>query len=146
MIGVSVLTAASVAYAVGWTGVGIALGGLVAGLALLAATTGFCAGCQIYRLGARLSGIRGHTLERIDPADLGPLAAAGNVIVAFSHPLCTECREVEAHLRAGNRPFVRIDVRERRDLARKYGIALVPTMVEVTPTGAVVRPATVNAG
>ncbi len=65
-----------------------------------------------------------------------------NLVVAFSHPLCTECRELESTLRAEHRPFVRIDVRERPDLARKYGIALVPTLVEVTPNGAVVRPAT----
>ncbi len=38
LIGVSVLTAASVAYVVGWTGIGMALGGLVAFLALLAAS------------------------------------------------------------------------------------------------------------
>lgn len=145
MIGVSVLTAASVAYVVGWTGIGMALGGLVAFLALLAAITGFCTGCQIYRIGARLRGIRGHTLERIDPADLGPLTGTGNVTVAFSHPLCTECRELEAELRADGRRYVRIDVRERPDLARKYGIALVPTLVEVTATGAV-RPAAVSAG
>ena len=144
LIGLGVLTAASVAYAVGWTGVGMALGGLVAFLALLAAVTGFCTGCQIYRLGARLRGIRGHELDRIDPADLGPMPADGNLVVAFSHPLCTECRELESHLRADGRPFVRIDVRERPDLARKYGIALVPTLVEVTATGAVIRPATAN--
>lgn len=149
-IGSGVLTAASVAYVVGWTGVGVALGGLVAFLALLAAVTGFCTGCQIYRIGARLRGIRGHQLDRIDPADFGPAvgpmraagsARAGNLVVAFSHPLCTECRELESHLQAERRPFVRIDVRERPDLARKYGIALVPTFVEVTATGAVIRSA-----
>jgi Domain of unknown function (DUF4395) len=147
-IGFGVLTTASVAYAVGWTGLGVALGVLVAFLALLAAVTGFCTGCQIYRLGARLRGIRGHELDRIEPADLealvGPMRAAGtagvgNLVVAFSHPLCTECRELESHLRADDRPFVRIDVRERPDLARKYGIALVPTVVEVTPNGAIVK-------
>jgi hypothetical protein len=145
MIGLGVLSAASVAYAVGWTGVGVALGGLVAFLALLAAVTGFCTGCQIYRLGARLRGIRGHELDRIDPADLGPMPAAGNLVVAFSHPLCTECRELESNLRGEGRPFVRIDVRQRPDLARKYGIALVPTLVEVAPTGTVIRvPGTVT--
>ena len=151
MIGLGVLTAASMAYAVGLTGVGFALGGLVAFLALVAAITGFCTGCQIYRLGARLRGIRGHELDRIDPADLeslaGPMRAAGsagvgNLVVAFSHPLCTECRELESHLRADGRSFVRIDVRERPDLARKYGIVLVPTVVEVAPSGTVIRPAT----
>jgi thioredoxin-like negative regulator of GroEL len=85
----------------------------------------------------------------MEPADLGPMSTAAgpdNLVVAFSHPLCTECHELEARLKAERRPFVRIDVRERPDLARKYGIALVPTLVEITPSGAVVRPATVSAG
>jgi hypothetical protein len=144
LIGVTVLTAASVAYVVGWTGLGVVLGVLVAFLALLAAVTGFCTGCQIYRIGARLRGIRSHQLERIEPSDLGPMSTTvgpANLVVAFSHPLCTECHELESSLKAERRPFVRIDVRERPDLARKYGISLVPTLVEITPTGAVVRPA-----
>ncbi len=56
MVGLVVLTAASVAYAAGLTTVGIALGLLVAALALLAATTGFCTGCEAYKLGRRLTG------------------------------------------------------------------------------------------
>src|SRR3954467_9909231 len=34
----------------------MALGSLVAALALLAAVTGFCTGCESYKLGCRLSG------------------------------------------------------------------------------------------
>ena len=56
MVGFAVLTAASLAYAAGWTVVGAAFGLLVAGLALLAATTGFCTGCEAYKLACRLSG------------------------------------------------------------------------------------------
>jgi thioredoxin-like negative regulator of GroEL len=73
---------------------------------------------------------------------MSAFSGMGNTVVAFSHPLCTECRELESTLRAEHRPFVRIDVRERPDLARKYGIALVPTLVEITSTGAVVGPLT----
>src|SRR5687768_4822967 len=51
-IGLVVLTAASVSYLVGWTVAGQVLGLLVAGLALLAAVTGFCMGCWLYRIGA----------------------------------------------------------------------------------------------
>jgi Domain of unknown function (DUF4395) len=51
-----VLAAASVAYAAGWTLAGVVLGGLVAVLALLAATTGFCTGCEAYKLSCRLRG------------------------------------------------------------------------------------------
>ncbi len=56
MVGFAVLTAASLAYEAGWTVVGAAFGLLVAGLALLAATTGFCTGCEAYKLACRLSG------------------------------------------------------------------------------------------
>ena len=56
MVGLGVLSAASLAYLAGMDGLGAALGLLVAVLALLAATTGFCAGCTAYRLGYRLTG------------------------------------------------------------------------------------------
>jgi hypothetical protein len=56
LVGLVVLTAASVAYATGVTAAGIALGALVAALALVAAVTGFCTGCEAYKLGCRLSG------------------------------------------------------------------------------------------
>ena len=58
MIGLGFLSAASLAYLVGWTTVGAALGGIVAALALLAAVTGFCAGCTAYKIGYRLTGRR----------------------------------------------------------------------------------------
>ncbi|MFZ1880355.1 MAG: DUF4395 family protein [Gaiellaceae bacterium] len=56
IVGLVVLAAASVAYGAGLTGLGIGLGVLVAALALLAATTGFCTGCEAYKLGCLLRG------------------------------------------------------------------------------------------
>jgi hypothetical protein len=56
MVGLTALGAASIAYAAGWSAVGAALGVLVAALALLAAITGFCTGCEAYKLACRLSG------------------------------------------------------------------------------------------
>ena len=56
VVGAATLTAASLAYVAGWTAVGTAVAGLVAALALLAASTGFCAGCEAYKLGCRLRG------------------------------------------------------------------------------------------
>jgi hypothetical protein len=56
MVGIAVLGAAAVAYAAGWAAVGAGLGLLVAALALVAAITGFCTGCEAYKLGCRLSG------------------------------------------------------------------------------------------
>jgi hypothetical protein len=56
MVGLVVLSAASVAYAAGTPVLGAALGVLVAALALLAAFTGFCTGCEAYKLGCLLRG------------------------------------------------------------------------------------------
>jgi phosphate/sulfate permease len=56
VVGFVVLTAASVAYGVGLSTVGAGLGLLVAALALLAAVTGFCTGCEAYKLGCLLRG------------------------------------------------------------------------------------------
>ena len=56
MVGLGVLSAATLAYAADLTTLGALLGGLVAALALLAAATGFCAGCEAYKLGCRLRG------------------------------------------------------------------------------------------
>jgi hypothetical protein len=58
MVGVVFLTAASLSYALGAEAVGVVLGSLVAALALLAAATGFCAGCEAYKLGYVLTGRR----------------------------------------------------------------------------------------
>jgi hypothetical protein len=56
LVGVAFLSAATIAYASGAAMLGAVLGGLVAALALLAAVTGFCAGCEAYKLGCLLRG------------------------------------------------------------------------------------------
>ena len=56
VVGLVVLGAASLSYAVGWHSAGVVLGLLVAALALLAAATGFCTGCEAYKLGCLLRG------------------------------------------------------------------------------------------
>ena len=58
LVGLGFLTAATAAYAAGWQTAGGVLGGIVAALALLAAVTGFCAGCTAYRVGYALTGRR----------------------------------------------------------------------------------------
>jgi hypothetical protein len=136
LVGVAVLGTATIAYALGFGTAGAALGLLVAGLALLAAATGLCAGCEAYRFGTRLRGIRSHRLDRVELADLG-LAPYGEVVVQFTHPLCSDCSSLERRLRAEGRDVVTVDVSRRPELARKYGVALVPTAVAVSSTGAV---------
>jgi len=137
MVGVAVLGAATLAYVLGAGTVGAALGLLVAGLALLAAATGLCAGCEAYRLGARLRGVRSHLLDRVELGDFG-LAPNGEVVVQFTHPLCSDCATLERRFRAEGRSVVTVDVSKRPELARKYGVALVPTAVAVSSSGAVV--------
>lgn len=135
-LGLVFLGGAAVAHAAGVPLLGWTLGLMVAGLALLSAFTGFCLGCEMYRLGARLRGIRAHVLERIDLQELGA-TAAGELVVQFTHPLCTDCRELESRLRREGRAVVTVDVSKRPELARKYGIAVVPTAVAVGPDGTV---------
>jgi hypothetical protein len=136
LVGVAVLGAATLAYALGFATAGAALGLLVAALALLAAATGLCAGCEVYRVGARLRGIRSHRLDRVELRDLG-LSPNGEVVVQFTHPLCSDCAALERRLREEGRHVVTVDVSRRPELARKYGVALVPTAVAVSSTGAV---------
>ena len=56
LVGAVFLTAATVASAAGLVTLGNMLGGIVAALALLAAATGFCTGCEAYKLGSLLLG------------------------------------------------------------------------------------------
>lgn len=133
-VGLGVLTAASAAHLIGLETVGWALGLIVAALALLAAITGLCVGCELYKLGARLRGAYRESLSQIDPADLG-VAAGEEAMVLFTHPLCTDCHVVEREIRERGERLVIVNVRENRDLARRYGISVVPTLVSIRPDG-----------
>ena len=125
-----------------WSGLpaaGTAIAGVVAFLALLSASTGFCAGCEIYRRTAKLRGISPSHHDRVDPSDLPGLGDAARTFVEFTHPLCSDCLDWERRLRATDDPLVKVDVRERPELAGKYGIAIVPTVVVVAADGAVLE-------
>jgi len=137
MVGVAFLGAATLAHILGLSTIGWALGLIVAALALLAATTGLCVGCEIYRLGARIRGIRPGRIERVDLAEIGAAGRVGDVVVQFMHPLCTDCHTLERELVAAGRDVFTVDVSRRPELARKYGVALVPTAVAVTQAGVV---------
>jgi hypothetical protein len=141
VIGCVFLSAAAAAWWLGSPAVGTVLGAIVAALALLAAATGFCAGCEIYKLSARARGISPRRAGRIELADLGTgdASPAARAYVEFTHPLCGECREWERRLGAGPEPLHTVDVRDRPDLARKYGVAVVPTVYAVAADGAVLE-------
>jgi Domain of unknown function (DUF4395) len=137
LVGVAFLSAAAVSWWLGADVLGTVLGSIVAALALLSASTGFCAGCFVYRLGARLRGVSPRRHDRLDPADLTGLDGRPRTHVEFTHPLCFDCREWERRLRTADEPLLTIDVSEHPELARKYGIAVVPTVLVVAPDGAV---------
>jgi hypothetical protein len=137
LVGVVFLGTASISHALGFTVVGWTLGLLVAALALLAAATGLCVGCELYRLGAHLRGVRSHALERVDLAEVGAPRTAESLVVQFTHPLCSACRTLEQRLRTEGRTVVTVDVSEHPELAHKYGVAVVPTAVAVGTGGEV---------
>jgi hypothetical protein len=74
-VGVTFLTAATLAGALGWATLALVLGGLVAALALLAATTGLCVGCLMFKGLARLRG-----------------APLGDAVAAFATSVCADCQ------------------------------------------------------
>lgn len=130
------LGSAALAWWLGAPAVGTALGLLVAALAWLAASTGFCLGCEIYRLAARLRGISPRHHGQIDAADLDGVGGIP-AYVEFTHPLCSECHEWERRLGSEPEPLLKLDVSDRPDLARKYGVAIVPTVLRVAADGSV---------
>jgi hypothetical protein len=139
LIGAIFLGSATLAYLAGLSGIGLVLALVVAALALLAAGTGLCVGCEIYRFAARARGVRARRFDSVDLAELGAPPSGGEIVVEFTHPLCTDCRSLEAALRAEGRTVVTVDVSRRPELARKYGVVLVPTAVAVTASGAVLE-------
>ena len=114
------------------------LGGMVAALALLSAATGFCTGCALYRLAARLRGLRPGAPLRLDLADLG-VTPAREAVVQFTHPLCADCHALERRLLEDGQAPVMVDVTRRPDLARRYRVAAVPLAVRVDAGGAVLE-------
>lgn len=74
-VGAAFLTAATLAGALGWVTLALLLGGLVAALALLAASTGLCVGCLMFKGIARLRG--------------KPLSDA---VAAFATTVCVDCQ------------------------------------------------------
>ena len=137
-LGATVLSLAFAAHLVGRPGVGTALGAMVAGLALLAAATGLCVGCELYKLGARLRGVRPGAVGALDLADVG--AAPGSpAVVQFTHPLCSDCHELAERLAGGPQPLHTVDVARRPDQARRYHVAVVPAAFRVAGDGTVLE-------
>jgi hypothetical protein len=140
IVGASFLSAATAAHLLGLWLLGQVLGGVVAALALLAAVTGLCVGCELYKLLARARGVRPGSVALLDLEGLETLAGhGGQALVQFTHPLCSACHALERRLRADGRPLLSVDVARRPDLARRYHVAVVPTAFAVAADGRVLR-------
>ena len=137
MIGFVFLSAAALAWWLGSPTAGIVLGRIVAALALVAATSGFCTGCELYKLGARLRGIspRHHitSSQRTSPPRATPAPSSSSPTRSARSAMSGsgDSRRPD--------PLITLDVRERPDLARKYGVAVVPTVIVVAGDGAVLE-------
>lgn len=130
----AVLLTASVAllYAGGATA-GWILAGLVAAVALVSAITGFCAGCELYRLAlSRRSRGDGGVRD-----DLG-LSGEGPWLVVLTAPGCARCepfaREMERA--AGGREVVRVSLAEH-PRAAALPVRSVPAALAIDASGRV---------
>lgn len=136
VIGAIFLNSASMLHLAGASTAGWVLITIVAALASLAVITGFCMGCSMYRVLARLRGVRPGHLDQVDLNDFGVTERDG-IVIQFTHPLCSDCRELERELRSAGRAPVLVDVSKNPDLAHKYHVSVVPAAFEVTRGGKV---------
>lgn len=79
--------------------------------------------------------------RRLTRVDLGWLGLSGPAIVQFSTPSCGPCRTARPRLeeaaRQAGTAFGQVDVAARPDVARRYGIRRVPTIVVTGRSGRV---------
>ena len=136
VLGATFLLAASAAHGAGWSVAGWTLLAIVAALATLAVVTGFCMGCSMYRLISRMRGIRPGHHDRVDAGDFG---LASEAIVQFTHPLCSDCGDLERRFRGSGEPVVLVDVTKSPALARKYHVDVVPLALRVSGEGRVLE-------
>jgi hypothetical protein len=59
--------------------------------------------------------------------------------VQFTHPLCSDCRDLEERLRDSPSPLLTVDVSRRPDLAHRYRVLVVPTAFRVASDGRVLE-------
>jgi hypothetical protein len=136
ILGATFLISATLLHLVGLHTAGWVLIGLVAALATLAVVTGFCAGCTMYRVIARLRGIRPGHHDQVELTDFGATSAT---VIQFTHPLCSACRDLEQRLKESESDLVVVDVSRQSDLARKYHVDVVPFALRVSEAGRVLE-------
>jgi thiol-disulfide isomerase/thioredoxin len=78
---------------------------------------------------------------RLVRLDLGDLGLQGPVIVQFTTQYCAPCRaarpELESLAKGAAIRYTQIDVGERPEVARQYGVRTVPTIVVAARSGRV---------
>jgi Domain of unknown function (DUF4395)/Thioredoxin len=134
LVGVCFLGGATLAFLLGAAAFGWVLTLVVAALALLAAATGLCLGCEMYLALARLRGLgveRYPALDRVDPGELGLGGGPGVGVVGFSSPYCLPCRAWESALERTGIAFSKVDVADRPDLANRYRVQATPRILAV---------------
>lgn len=150
-LGTVFLVAATLAFLVGYEGVGWALALMVAALAALAAFTGICVGCEMYVRIVRWQ----HRLRRggtkVLPVIPESMRGGSQMTwVVFTSQYCSTCRPVVASLRAAvareddEDPFViatkvvPCDVLEMPDLVEALDVRSVPTAILADSNGEVI--------
>lgn len=119
----------------GATLAGWIVAGMVAALALVSALSGFCVGCEVYRLALRLR----DDGEGDVRSDLG-LAGAGPWLVVLTAPGCARCEPFVAQLQraAGDRQVVRVSLADH-PRAASLPVRSVPAALAVGSDGALLR-------
>ncbi len=69
--------------------------------------------------------------DRVDLEDFGLERVPGNAAVIFTSPYCLACGAWVEALDAADTPYLRIDVKERPDLARRYRVRQTPLVLAV---------------
>jgi hypothetical protein len=69
---------------------------------------------------------------RVDLTDLGLAHAAGVGVVGFSTPYCLPCQQWEEALTSTPVPFMKVDLSERPELARRYDVTSTPLILAVS--------------
>ena len=77
---------------------------------------------------------------RVDARELGLSGGRGTGIVEFASPYCLACEAWEGSLREAGLGFAKVDVAERPELARRYGVQATPLVLAVDlPGGRVIE-------
>jgi thiol-disulfide isomerase/thioredoxin len=70
--------------------------------------------------------------DRVDLRELGLARGTGVGVVGFSTPYCLPCQHWEAALAELPVPFMKVDLSERPELAKRYDVSSTPLILAVS--------------